>query len=148
MAFQFPLDMLLRFRRSLEHQRELALGEANQRVVSTEQKIAEVDRVIVNLLSRENREMESGLTAAQLRFDVLCRNALEDSRHDLETVLEQCKELRERCRKDYQKAHQDREVVETLREQQLQIFRRNAEKQEQRQLDDMFLLRREYLRRG
>lgn len=146
MSFQFPLDTLLRFRRSIEHQQELLLLEASQRVAVLQHKIEEVDRAVAAFSARELRELTVGLSAAELHFEVQCGRALVQRRSILEKELTQAEKFRDERRTAYQHARRTREVVDTLRDHQLQIYRQQEERTEQRRLDDLFLLRREFLR--
>lgn len=147
MAFHFPLAGVLRFRKSIEHQEELGLLAANQQVTQTEQRIVEVDERTAASLAREARQLESGLTAAEIQFDVLCRATLARRRLELEEELEQRKKIRDRQLETYRQAKRSREVLDTLRDHQFQLYRQQQLREEQRQLDDLFLLRRER-RRG
>ena len=148
MPFKFPLDILLRFRRSVEIQRELRLQEANQRVTLVEQHIRQLESLKAELRTREIRELESGIRASELHFHGTCRNALSSREQELRQQLKAAEEIRNACLKDYRHARQERDVVDTLRNHQLAEYRGEESRREQRALDDMFLLRREFLRRG
>jgi flagellar biosynthesis chaperone FliJ len=47
-----------------------------------------------------------------------------------------------------QQARRARETLESVRDQQLRVYQKEALRREQRSQDDLFLMRREYLRRG
>jgi flagellar biosynthesis chaperone FliJ len=132
MAFRFPLEVLLRVRQGLERQQELRLREANLRVAMLLQQIKDVLGEIENITAGRQLQMESGISAAELQFDVLCHSVLTDRQHTLE--------------KQVIEAKTQREVMDTLRHHQLQDYQRQEARQDQRRLDDLFLLRRAYLR--
>lgn len=147
MAFRFPLETLLRFRRSVERQQELKLLEAVRQVMTTMQEIEMVDHTISDIQENEHREMGTAVRGAQLHFDVLRCSLLREQRQELEKVLAQREKVRARCQDQFKSAHREREAVEILREDQLHHFQQEETRREQRQMDDLFLLRREYLRR-
>ena len=148
MAFRFPLEVLLRVRQSLERQHELRLQEANYRVAMLGQQIEDVHQEVENIATHRRSQLESGISAAELQFDVLCRAVLSERQHTLETHLVEAKALRHIRSEDFLRARRQREVIDTLRHHQLQDYLQQEGRQEQRRLDDLFLLRRAYLRRG
>jgi flagellar export protein FliJ len=148
MAFRFPLEVLLRVRRGLERQQELRLQEANHRVAMLRQQIEEVHSEVGNIVARRRPQLESGISAAELQFDVLCRSVLTERQRTLEKQRVEAEAHRYSCREDFQQARRQREVMDTLRLHQLQDYHQQEARQDQRRLDDLFLLRRAYLRRS
>jgi flagellar export protein FliJ len=146
MAFRFPLEALLRVRQGLERQQELRLQEANHRVAALRRQIEDTLREKENIAVQRRSQLESGVSAAELQFDLLCRSALTARQDALEKQLVEAEGFRRRCSEDFQKARQQREVVDTLRHHQLQDYHQQEARQGQRRLDDLFLLRRSYLR--
>jgi len=147
MAFRFPLEVLLRVRQGLERQHELRLQEANYRVAMLGQQIEDTHSEMQNISDRRRPQLESGISAAELQFDVLCRAVLSERRHTLEKQLVEAKALRHARSEDFLQARRQREVIDTLRHHQLQDYQQEEARQDQRRLDDLFLLRRAYLRR-
>ncbi len=147
MPFQFPLETLLRYRRGIAGQTELRLQEAAQRVAALRREIETVGDCARRLENDKLRGLESGLQASQLHFHNLRRLVLESRRIELERILAQAEEARTDCQAEFQRAHRDREAVETLRREGLGRYLQDEARREQRRLDDLFLLRREYLRR-
>jgi len=148
MAFRFPFEVLLRVRRSLERQQELRLQEANLRVAMLLRQIEDVHSGMENIEARRRPQLESGISAAELQFDVLCRSVLTQRRHALEKQLVEAEARRHSCAENFREARRQREVMETLRRHQLQDYHQQEARQDQRRLDDLFLLRRAYLRRS
>jgi flagellar export protein FliJ len=142
MAFSFPLASVLRFRKSLERNQELRLVAANHDVARVAQQIADVDACRAALLKREAQQLQSETTGAELQFETLCRETLKQYRAQLEAEQRRLEKVRDGCRKAHQEARKAREVLEILREQQLAVYRQNELRQDQRQLDDLFLMRR------
>jgi flagellar export protein FliJ len=147
MAFRFPLEALLRVRQGLERQRELLLQEANLKVAMLRQQIADTNCEMENIQARQQPHFQSGLRAAELQFDVLCRAVLMERRGELEKQQARA-EVLQRSRNDFQQARRQREIIDSLRRHQLEIYRQHEVRQDQRRVDDLFLLRRAYLKRG
>ena len=144
MAFHFPLEVVLRFRQSVEHQQELRLRAATQHVARVRHLIEQLDQRAKEMQNRQWHELNAGTTAAELRFAFLCQSALSEQRRVLETELVRLQHLRNEQQKIYQKARRERETIASLRDRQQREYRRQAARREQRQLDDLFLLRQSY----
>jgi len=71
-------------------------------------------------------------------------------RHKKELLqqLQRFQQLRDQQREILRQARKARETLEGVRDQQLRLFEQEATRREQRNQDDLFLLRREYSRRG
>jgi flagellar export protein FliJ len=148
MVFHFPLEAVLHLRQSMEHQQELRLRAANQHVARVQNMIEQMDLRRQELYSTQSRELSAGMTAAELRFGLDCRTELLRRRRELEQQLMRLQHLREQQREVFHHARRARETLESLRDQQFREFEKEALRREQRSLDDLFLMRREYLRRG
>jgi flagellar export protein FliJ len=148
MAFRFPLEVLLRVRQGSERQQELRLQEANLRVAALLRQIEDVHSGMENIEARRRSQLESGISAAELQFDVLCLSILTERQHAVERELVEAGAHRHSCAEGFQQARREREVMDTLRRHQLQDYYQQEARQDQRRLDDLFLLRRAYLRRS
>jgi flagellar export protein FliJ len=148
MAFQFSLQSILHFRESIEHQQELRLRAANQQVARVQHGIEQMDARRNDLQAAQTSQLSSGTTAAELRFGLECEATLLRQRRELELHLVRQQQARDQQREIFQQARRARATLESVRDQQLRLYRQEAARREQRNLDDLFLLRREYLRRG
>jgi flagellar export protein FliJ len=148
MAFRFPLESVLRLRQNLERKHELLLHEANQKVLAIKSSIEELDCAVRETAKRQSLELHSGISSAELQFNLACRVVLRRSRDELEKKLREAEGSRAACAEGFRRARQQREVVDTLRRQQLQLYLQNETRQNQRLTDDLFLRRRLYLDRG
>lgn len=146
MAFDFKLQSILHFRQSLEHQQELRLRAANQQVARVRHLLEQMDAHRQELHRAQNKQMSSGITAAELQFELLCEAELLRHRRELSQQLARLEQLREQQREILQQARQAREMLEAVRERELALYKKEAGRREQRNLDDLFLMRREYLR--
>jgi flagellar export protein FliJ len=148
MAFRFPLETLLRYRRSVERQCELEFLQALQQVVAVQHEIEMVDGQLAALKTSGLRELETGVTASQLHFDAQRESVLASRRAFLMIELERREGLRLQRQQEFQHARREREVLESLRQQHHQAYLREEARREQKRLDDLFLQRREYSRRS
>jgi flagellar export protein FliJ len=148
MAFRFGLQSVLHFRQSVEHQQELRLRLANQQVARVQHLVDQLNARRRELYAGQARDLGMGLTAAELQFELQCDTELLRHKRELETQLAKLQQLRGHQRVIFQQARRARQTLESVRDRQLQAYRQEAERREQRDLDDLFLLRREYLRRG
>ncbi|HTZ95470.1 MAG TPA: flagellar FliJ family protein [Terriglobales bacterium] len=142
MAFNFSLEVLLRVRQGFEHQQELLLREATCRLSSLEQQVNDVNARLADFSRRELQDLSSGVSAAELQFDLLCREALLNRRHALEIDVAKARATRDLRAAGFRQARQQREIIESLRQRQLELYRQFEARQSQRAADDMFLLRR------
>jgi flagellar export protein FliJ len=148
MAFHFPLQAVFHFRQSVEHQQELRLRAANQQVAKVRHGIEQIDERLRLMQAREAQELQAGTTAAELRFALGWEASLRQLRQETERELARWEKLRDQQQRIFQQARRERETFESLRDQQLCDYQRDAARREQRQLDDLFLLRQAYLRRS
>jgi flagellar export protein FliJ len=148
MAFHFPLQAVLHFRQSLEHQQELRLRAANQQVARVRHVIERMDARRQELHAAQTRELSAGITAAELRFAWQCDAELLRHRRAHELQLVRLQRLRDEQREVFQRARRARETLESVRDQQLDRYQKEATRREQRCLDDLFLMRREYRHGG
>ncbi len=146
MAFRFPLEALRKLRQSEERQQELLLQDANQRVAALESRIAEVEAQISRSEGAQLRKLENQVTASELQFDLLCRSAAREHQRALQKQLLAAIVLRDTRRESFRQARHRREVLDSLRNHQLQAYRREEIRQEQRRADEAFLLRGHRLR--
>jgi flagellar export protein FliJ len=147
MAFRFRLQALLRLRQSVEHQQEILLQRANQEVLAVLRAMNEVDFRLAETRRNMMETLCSGVTAAEVQFFELCSGMLHLRRVELEQELKLRQAAREQQAERFQIARREREVIETLRQQQAQMYHQQENRQEQRRVDDLLLLRREFLRR-
>lgn len=148
MAFQFSLSAVLQLRQSLEHQQELLLLEANRQMASLQLRIDHVNQQLWQHATQESMQLAAALCGAELQFMQLCQSILLGQRVGLEKQLAATQVMRDSRLASFRQARQQREVLATLRQAQQQVYGQNQDRRDQRQLDDLLLLRRAYLRRG
>jgi flagellar export protein FliJ len=148
MAFRFPLAAILHYRQSLEHQQELRVREANQHAARVRRAIDQLQQRVLENKSERLQYLTDGTTAAEIRFSLMREAALRQHHQELLRELMRVQKVRDQQQKLFQQARRERETYESLRDHQLHEYERKARRREQRELDDLFLLRQSYLRRG
>lgn len=83
-----------------------------------------------------------------MHFAQLQAASLRQQREILQCELLRLQNLRDQQQRAYRHARQQREIIESLRDRLLDEYERERSRREQRELDDLFLLRESYLRRG
>jgi flagellar export protein FliJ len=141
MAFRFSLDAVLRFRQSVEHSEEATLHRIVQDIAGVELELQRVDEKQSRLREQREQNLTRKLPAVHLL-------EIAEREMDLKTVADR---LRSRLRQleiqrikqlaIYQTAHQDRQILSELREQQRRAYQLDQRRQEQKTLDDLFLAR-------
>lgn len=148
MPFHFALQAVLHYRQSIEHQQELRLRAAQQQVMRVQHLIEQMDARRQELYSAQSQRLGEGVTAAELRFELQCDAELLRHRAGLVGQLARLHQQREEQRRIFQLARRGRETLESVRDRQLELYEQKAARREQQRQDDLFLLRRQYLRRG
>jgi len=148
MPFHFSLQAVLHLRQGLEHQQELRLRAANQQVAKVRHLITQLDMARNESYALQLRQLKAGISGAEIRFHLLRDGAMTEQRRRMEEELARLEKIRDRQREIYQQARREHETLKGLRDQQLDLHRKQSRRREQRRLDDLFLLREQYSRRG
>ena len=148
MAFRFPLQAVLHLRQSIEHQQELRLSAANQQVARVKRLIEQIDRCIQKSQQQSLRELGLGTSAAEIWFALEMESHLEARRRDLELERTRLTRFRDQQQQLFHQARQERETFAILREHQLREYQRDQSHREQRLLDELFLSRQSFRKRG
>lgn len=146
MPFRFPLETVLHYRRSLEHQQELRLRAANQQVARMRRLLEHIEQQRGGIRRRRAGELSTGTTAAELHFAGACEAVLAQHRMAATRELKHLEQMRDEQNKLFQQARRDRETFESLRERERMEYERTARRREQRQSDELFLVRQTILR--
>lgn len=148
MPFRFPLQALLHFRQSLEHQQELRLLAANQQVARMRHALNQLGGRIHQIQMLSSHYLATGTTGAELSFLQASEALLHRQRQELEQELLRCQHLRDQQERVFRQARRERETFENLRNQHLRAYRLEQARREQRLLDDLFLMRKTYMEAG
>lgn len=147
MAFRFSLEAVLHLRQSLEHQQELRLRAANQQVARIRRMTEQMENQVRQMHAQQSNSLHAGTTAAEMRFSLECEATLQSQRLLLQGEAQRLERLRDQQQKIFQQARRERETIESLRDRQRSTYEREQARREQRQLDESFLLLRQFRRR-
>jgi flagellar protein FliJ len=145
MPFRFPLQALLHLRQSLEHQQELRLRAANQQVARVRYALEQLDGRVRQTQTLFSQNLAGGTTGAELSFLRTTEGLLHAQRQEVEHELSRCQHVRDQQERVFRQARRERETFESLRDEQLRDYEREQARRQQRQLDDLFLMRKIYL---
>jgi flagellar FliJ protein len=141
MPFRFTLEAVLRYRESVELTEEAALHRILQAIAKAQMEWQQVDLKQAQLRERREHDLAQKLPAIHLQEIAEREQALSQAADRLRAQLQQLDSQRVKQLAIYQRAHQDRQVLSELREQQLGSYGLDQRRQEQKMLDDMFLAR-------
>lgn len=110
-------------------------------------RIEKLDRSRARGKQHHREGLSAGLTAAELQFDLLCAAALASHRSEMEKELGQLEKLRDQQFEIFRKARLQRETLESIRDRQFREFSAPKLRPDQPTLDDLFPMRREFVRR-
>ena len=141
MPFRFRLDAVLRFRESVELTEEAVLHRIVREIAEAKLELQQVDLKQAQLREHRERDLARTLPAVYLLEIAEREQELRQSADRLRQQLQQLDSQRVKQLAIYKSAHQDRQVLSELREQQQRSYGLDQRRQEQKMLDDMFLVR-------
>jgi len=146
MPFRFSLTTVLNLRERLEQREQLVLERRYAELAVVQGKLWEATQNLTRAQELQAEELKQGTTAFQLQLTVEHIKALEQQQMSLQKSLQEAQSrLREQL-EIYRQARQKRDVLEELRQQQLDQYQREQGKLEQRERDELFLLRLQHKR--
>jgi len=139
--FRFTLDPALRLRQQLEEQAQLALASQQRRLEQEQTTEAELRLALSNHQSRRTELQRQAieihaLTAADRYSETLLRSLAEQEERVRAAAL-----AVESCRATLKAKRMDREALEQLREKRLAEHIAEAQRGEQREMDETSVLR-------
>jgi flagellar export protein FliJ len=143
MAFHFSLESVLRLRKSIEQREYLALEKLQAEVARGEAELREAEEWIKAASRKTENELAGGIPAIHLQRDIEQEASLERQRNAIQAKLRELNKQKVQKLAAYQKARQNRQVLDDLRTRQLNEYTREQAKREQSRLDDLFLARRQ-----
>jgi flagellar export protein FliJ len=140
MAFQFPLETLLRLYNSYERKEEMRLAEIARERNALREHIAEIEAESRAAAAAQSREMASGVTASEMHFAAACEDTREQKHGALSAQLVEVEKAHCKQQSVYLEARQKREILESLRDRKVAEYQREELRREQRAADDLYLL--------
>jgi flagellar export protein FliJ len=144
MAFRYPLQSILRLRRSLERQAEQRLFVLAGQVAALRTDLEELNRRELEQKLADLDEMASGSFGSALQFVELRHVAVSEKRKGIQMRLEAAERQRLEQLGVYRETRQKREIFERMRERQEYDYDLDVSRREQQRTDETFLLRRFY----
>jgi flagellar export protein FliJ len=141
MAFRFTLAAVLKYRRNLEQREYLALGKVHQEIAQVEAQLSQCEEWLSETTNLRAAETTRGIASVHLQNAYERERGLEMQRDEVLVKRQDLRVKRVQCLKAYELARQKREILEDLRNQQLQAYVLDHARREQQQIDDIFLSR-------
>jgi flagellar export protein FliJ len=141
MAFRFSLAAVLKYRENLEQREYLALGRVHQEIAQVEAQLSRCEEWLSEITNLRTTETARGIASVHLQDAYERERGLETQRDELQVKRQELNMKRLQCLKAYELARQKREILEELRNQQLNTYVLDQSRREQRKVDDMFLSR-------
>jgi flagellar export protein FliJ len=142
MAFQFPLDPVLRFRRTVEEREEAALQKIVHEIALTFESLERIEKRILASECARIGEMFKPLMGLELHASYGEVGALRQRRTELIEQIKKLEQTRDGQMKAYEAARRDRELLTNMQDKKRVAYESEMDKREQKLLDDVFLARR------
>jgi flagellar export protein FliJ len=141
MAFHFSLEAVLRLRRGLERAERLKLEAIVFEQAKMRARLEKVTQSHFELRRQFQRNLGNGLIGSELQFEATREASATAFRASLSARLKELDQQRWAQAQIFKKARQHREVLEDLRLRKLDLYRIEQGRREQKELDDLFLMR-------
>ena len=148
MRFHFPLQTLLRWKRSLEEYSQMKLAEMGTRLRTQEEEIEKLTLKRLGYEQKFKEKFRGGIRAGEY---ILYRQFGEDSRRELFSQEERKREIireMERERETLVSLTKEKKILEKLKEKQFQKFKYETEKADQKTVDEITILKHQPERKG
>ena len=142
MAFKFALATVLRLREIAEEREERLLLQIRQQMAQSQHELVELDARCTGVIAQRESELANQIPATELQDSYSQISTLEERKKIVREHLAKLETLRIQQMKIYETAHRDREVIEQIREEKLEHFRREEVRREQHVMDDNFAARK------
>jgi flagellar export protein FliJ len=142
MPFRFSLAAVLRVRENLEHTESLVLEKRYVELAKAQGMLWEAEQNIHHARQAREEQLSCGVTAIELQLKMEEESYWKQRSVELSQQLLQAQARLHEQIVIYRKARQSRDILEELRKQKFESYRRAQDKAEQRDRDEAFLLRR------
>ncbi len=138
MAFHFSLETVLRVRKIAEDREERLLSQILRQMAECRQSLADLASRRANLLLERERALEAKTSAAELIFIQAQTRVVEGLQESGQQHLAGLEKLRAQQMRAYETAYGHRKLLANMREEQLDGFRAEQARAEQKEMDDRF----------
>ena len=143
MAYQFPLDAVLRIRGIVEEQEERMLQKILFEITQTLESIELVDAELVGSNASRRADVFKAFIGHNVQASYEKVMELKQRRKDLQEKLGKLEQLRDRQLVVYRGARQNREMLTNICAEKRDAYELDMARREQRTLDDNHMARRE-----
>jgi flagellar export protein FliJ len=144
MPFRFPLAAVLLVRENAEQREERALKKIQLEMAHATRLLEELDAEIANVQTAREQAMQQPVPAIEV---VAYQQRAQEATDKKKILVIQIQKLRQELAqqmKVYQAAHRDREALTDMLQKQRDEYELKQSREQQKQLDDMFMARRHH----
>jgi len=145
MAFHFPFEAILRLRRGEERMQRMKLEAIAYEQAQAIRQLETMTEQFFESRRRFQQQMCQEKFGSELQFESARSERVAAARRTLRLRLSELEHQRLKQVEAYTKARQGREMFENLRTRKFAAYRQTLSRQEQQELDDLFLMRRNIL---
>jgi flagellar export protein FliJ len=142
MAFKFSLATVLRLREIADEREERLLMQIRQQMAQSHQELVDLDARCEAVVAHRESQLAAQIPATELQDSYMQLSVLEERRKTVREHLTKLEALRVQQMKVYETAHRNREVIEQIREEKLDLFQREQVRRDQHLMDDNFSARK------
>lgn len=144
MAFRFPLQALLRLRRTCEERERKRLALLNTQIGRLHQEDEILNRERVVAWAQISQSLKAGMSGAELQFEMASVAASACRQEELRKQIARLQQERIVQERLFREAQKHRKILDSLRERKLRDYLQVRGRQEQQQVDDLFMVRRDF----
>lgn len=141
MPFHFPLESVLRLRKSIERREEMLLQAAQLELARVRRRVDELTDEMAKACEEREKALRNPTTASRLRLMQAEIDAAIEAKQAVFETLQTLKLKRNTQMKVYKTAHNGREVLSDLLTQQKSLYDQEQLHRQQKQVDDIFAVR-------
>ena len=144
MGFRFPLATALRVREIAEQREERLLGQILNQMAQSRQTLADLEAQRRDIIAQRELALQQTMSAFDIVGSYRQMREIDDMERAAQEQLSKLAALREKQMKLYETAHRSRELLSSMRHEQLDRFQLERNRQEQNAMDDNFSSRRRF----
>ena len=142
MPFRFPLAAVLLVRKNAEQREERALKKIQLEMAHATRQLEELNAEIANVQDAREQAMQEPIPAVQLHAYLERAEVAAEEKKSLVNQIQILRQGLAQQMKVYQASHRDREALTDMLEKQQEAYDQEQAREQQKQLDDMFIARR------
>jgi len=116
--------------------------QIRQQIAQSHQELMDLDARCKAVIAHREFQLAAQIPATELQDSYMQLSVLEERRKVVKEHLTQLEALRVQQMKVYETAHRNREVIEQIREEKLELFAREQVRRDQHLMDDNFSARK------